>query len=388
MLEFARRPRKNVPLDLVIYDDLFPYKVSGFRIAELETYLKLSSSIKVCTTLSSLTWLNVNQSANSVVSDWKKSKSGPLGKQLSLIASVSEIPLTRSIYSIFLNNIFDAIEEIEQRDIDFAFTLYPGGGFALHNYDSDHKLERVLKSPKLFKVIATQPVTLEYLRKKFPFSLEKVEYIFGGVLPTARVSTARDASDELQIAFVANKYHPKGLDKGFDLFVDAMNELANFGCNFSAHIIGPWDLKDIENNKRVKQFIFHGVVASTLLQGFLSNFDVAVFPTRSNELGNGTFDGFPTGSAIEAGLAGCVVLTTNPLKQECPLEHDKDYFLIEESVSSIVERILELDSDRETLNHIKKHCSRGFLNVFSLESQMERRIKLIKELMQRSTYGQ
>jgi len=126
VLDFLRLAPKRLPLDMVIYDDLFPYKISGFRIAELESYLKLSTSIEVCSTLSSLAWLGVNQSTSEVVRDWKHSTRG-LAKQLNVIQSAKDIPETKSIYTIFLNNIFDAIEEIELRNIDFAFTLYPGG---------------------------------------------------------------------------------------------------------------------------------------------------------------------------------------------------------------------------------------------------------------------
>lgn len=212
----------------------------------------------------------------------------------------------------------------------------------MYDENSDQKLERVLRSPNLFKVIVTQPVTLDYLKEKFSYSLGNVEYIYGGVLPSPRVSVIRKSSDDLQIVFCANKYHLKGLDKGFDLFVAAMNKLADLEVTFSAHIIGPWVLEDIDYASRREHFIFHGVVASTELQGILSNFDLAVFPTRSNELGKGTFDGFPTGAAIEAGFAGCVVLTTNPLSQKCPLVPDEDYFVIEAWPNSIVDRILSL----------------------------------------------
>jgi hypothetical protein len=120
----------------------------------------------------------------------------------------------------------------------------------------------------------------------------------------------------------------------------------------------------------------------------LSNFDLAVFPTRSNELGNGTFDGFPTGSAIEAGLAGCVFLTTNPLNQKCPLVPDEDYFAIEACANSIVDRILTFGGgDRNTLDTFRLHSSHTFSKMFSLETQMQPRINLVNELIQRSTYG-
>lgn len=388
MVGFSRRPKESAPLKLAIYDDLFPYIVSGFRLAELQSYLELDSRIEICTTLSSLGWLGVNQTKREVVKEWKKSSGKDFARQVRVIESGKDIPQAHAIYSIFLNNIYDVIDEIESRNISFAFTLYPGGGFALHDENSDLKLERVLRSPNLFKAIVTQPVTLDYLKEKFPYSLEKVEYIFGGVLPSSGVLVTRKSSGDLRIVFCANKYHPQGLDKGFDLFVDAMNKLADLEVKFSAHIIGPWHSEDIDYASRRKHFIFHGVVASTELQSMLSNFDLAVFPTRSNELGNGTFDGFPTGSAIEAGLAGCVVLTTNPLNQKCPLVPDADYFVIEACTNSIVDRILNLaGGDRNTLDSFRLHSSHAFSKMFSLETQMQPRINLVNELIQRSTYG-
>ena len=237
-------------------------------------------------------------------------------------------------------------------------------------------------------MIVTQPVTLDYLTEKFPFALRNVVYVYGGVLPTSAVSEVRKPSEQLQIVFVANKYHPEGLDKGFDLFLGAMNTLTKAGMNFVAHIIGPWALEDISQEFRSTNFVLHGVVASSRLQKFLSEFDLAIFPTRSNELGNGTFDGFPTGSAVEAGLSGCVVLTTNPLGQECPLTPGKDYIAIEASLDSIIQSVLSLNSDRESLNKLKKQSAYAFSQIFSLKNQMEPRLGVIKSLIEQSTCEQ
>ena len=166
MAGFSRRPKEVAPLNLAIYDDLFPYIVSGFRLAELQSYLELDSRIEICTTLSSLGWLGVNQTKREVVKEWKKSAGKDFARQVRVIESGKDIPQANAIYSIFLNNIYDVIDEIESRNISFAFTLYPGGGFALNDENSDLKLERVLHSPNLFKVIVTQPVTLDYLKEK------------------------------------------------------------------------------------------------------------------------------------------------------------------------------------------------------------------------------
>lgn len=100
MSGFSRRPKKETLLKLVIFDDLFPYKVSGFRLAELESYLELDSGIEICTTLSSLGWLGVNQTKREVVKEWKKSVDKDFARQVRVIESGKDIPQTNAIFSI------------------------------------------------------------------------------------------------------------------------------------------------------------------------------------------------------------------------------------------------------------------------------------------------
>src|SRR6202035_1516801 len=70
----------------------------------------------------------------------------------------------RLCYLNFLNNAHYHVDHLEAAALPFLFTLYPGGGFELHNAETDFKLKRLLRSPMLRAVISTQSITTQVLR--------------------------------------------------------------------------------------------------------------------------------------------------------------------------------------------------------------------------------
>ena len=129
--------------------------------------------------------------------------------------------------------------EAERRSIPFAFTLYPGGGFNLGDPESEAKLARVLASPTLSAVIATQPVTVETLRRMgcpvpvhdIPGVVVNPTYVVGS---RARTSIAQPGAT--RICFAAFRYDPGGRSKGFPEFLEAAAILARshpYSCGFS-----------------------------------------------------------------------------------------------------------------------------------------------------------
>jgi len=89
----------------------------------------------------------------------------------------------------FLTNIYENLVWLEKYKIPFVFTLYPGGGFQIEDFTSDYKLQKVLDSPQFRKVIVNQLFTKEYLISKKFCSADKIEFIFGCVVPQHSLNT-------------------------------------------------------------------------------------------------------------------------------------------------------------------------------------------------------
>jgi glycosyltransferase involved in cell wall biosynthesis len=236
----------------------------------------------------------------------------------------------------------------------------------------------------LHKVIVTQPAVLDYLHLRGFVDPARLEYVFGGVLAEGRAAGVPPAASSragLRIGFAGNRYDPRGLDKGLDLFIDTIDALTAAGESVAAHLFGPWTSDDVGHARNRSRFHLRGLVDNDHLQATLAEMDICVFPTRAGVLGKGSLDGFPTGAAVEAALAGCAVLTTNPLRQQTPLVRGVDYIEIQPDVADIVARVRALTADPEALAKLKMSGRSAMNRVFGLEQQMRPRIMCLRSLL-------
>lgn len=379
--------------ELAIFDDIFPYAVSGFRLEEYTQLLHRFPGSGVFSTLASLEWLGVGHLRPQVLAAWSHYRPD-LAERLVVVNAAHDMPDSNGYYTVFLNNALQLLNIAEERSKLFSFTLYPGGGMRLGDAIVDERLRRIASSPSLFKVIVTQPAVLAYLAQNHIFDIGQIEYVFGGAVPPnphpPRDWRSLKESDTLRVAFVANKYHPLGLDKGLDIFVGAFQSVGDLGVPVDWHFVGPWSACDIAETlgmepDPVGSIEFHGLVNSWELPSLLSEIDICVFPTRSGCLGEGSFDGFPVGAAVEAGLAGCVVITTNPLAQESPLLPNRHYLEIGPSSKQVADHILQLNVDRPRLHQLGTAAQHGFSAIYSRGSQMSPRERVLREMIEAST---
>jgi hypothetical protein len=140
--------------DLIIYDDIYPHPVSGFR---LEEYTVLLTEIKKSMILLSSKAYPIVKTDVSLhplhVEEIVRNNLQLRGK-LKLYRGFVNLN-AKLFYCIFINNIYEFINSLEKFKIPFVFTLYPGGGFQMNDDQSDLKLKRVLSSPMFKKVIVT-----------------------------------------------------------------------------------------------------------------------------------------------------------------------------------------------------------------------------------------
>ena len=384
MVRFIPRARRRRS-GLAIYDDLFPYRVSGFRLTELTSILRHIPSSHVYTTLSSLTWLQLEDNRDQILSDWH-AFDADIADRLSVIDGADSLPRAEAFYTLFINNAWDLLPVARRTKTPFVFTLYPGGGLRFNDPEVDEKLREVLGNPLMQRVIVTQPAVLEYVNSHAFTSPDRIEYVFGGVLRNSALAPAIAVRriDGLHLGFVAHRSDPAGLDKGLDVFIDTVQALRASGTEVPAHLSGPWQTTDLARVTDPDCFVLHGLVSNHELGKALQQIPITIFPTREGVLADGAFDGFPTGAAVEAGLAGSAVLTTNPLGQPTPLVAGRDYMEIEPSVSSVLAAIDYLRQDPDRLTAMRLSGRAAMTRTYGIETQMGPRIACLQDALHRA----
>ena len=334
-LQFTKHGKK---IDLLIIDDTMPDIYSGFKIQEFEGYSKKINTRVIC----DLACFNDNDERKNydfLLQEFNKlhPDSKIIFNPLRLNTSLN----TKLAYCIFFNNISRYYNVFEKYNIDFAYTLYPGGGF---NIDSP-KVKEILKkinSSKNFKyLIVNQKISKEFLLENKLCPEDKIYYIHGTPIDYSYINTIENKKwfsihkKTFDIAFIAHKYSPKGTDKGLDIVIDALDKLAEKYDFLNLHIIGNFTEKDIKqkNNKWICHF--YDTKPLSYFSSFFTNIDALVSPNRPNVLGKGFFDGFPLASSVMAGLHGVPMLLSDELKENYFLEDKEDFILVKPNGKSV-----------------------------------------------------
>jgi len=374
--------------DLIIFDDLFPHPISGFRLEEITVLLTTIPKSKVIAEASSYPIMNTHRALHAHhVKDYIEEHS-EIREKIKFNRGFVNLN-TKLFYCIFINNIFSFIDILEKNKTPFVFTLYPGGGFRMNNKESDRKLNRVLGSPMFRKVIVTQKITKDYLVANAFCLEEKIEFIFGCVVP--QISLEKNSlekktyplfKDTLDIGFCAGKYMPKGLDKGYDVFIELAHLLSAKYKFVNFHIIGGFDENDIDITKIKDNVTFYGYRPFEELQYFFSYIDILVSPNKSFVLNEGSFDGFPLGTVIEAALNGVLAVVTDDLKQNSIFINNKHLLIVESNSSKIENAITYLINNPDKFADISINGKSKFQEVYSNSFQMNPRVKLLTKLIQ------
>lgn len=376
MLDIFNLKNKFFKKKLVILDDVFPYLLSGFRIAEYNYYLDK------CKTEIYSTFEDFEKIKN------EYSKIYPLFAKNIHKFDHSKKYNCSLFYTIFLNNIFNFLPIIEKEKTPFIFTLYPGGGFCIDDKISDDKLRKVCSSKYLKKIIATQINTKKYLINKGFCKEEMIEFIYGGVLPSdyykeniVSKKYYRSDKNNFDICFVANKYMERGVDKGYDVFIDVAKKISALFPNIFFHVVGGFTKDDIDITEIENKIKFYGIKYKDFFPKFYSEMDMIISPNRPYVLFPGSFDGFPTGSCVEAGLAGVAVFCSDELNLNICFKNNEDIYLIPINAQKITEILIEYYKNPDKLYDLAKNCQNSFLKNFNIENQMEKRYEILKKYL-------
>jgi glycosyltransferase involved in cell wall biosynthesis len=362
---------------LVIIDDFFPSLATTFRVTEINAILMHFQTAVVYSKCPDMNAFS------------RYAASCPqLAKRVRRFHPLRRLKGSGA-YVIFLNNIFGHVEFLEKARLPFVFELYPGGGFYLNEARSDARLERVVNSPMFRKVIVTQNITRDYLlRKKFCKS-EEIEFIYGvveasDVLSEAACRRVRYGADKrcLDICFVANKYMPRGVDKGYDRFIAFAHILRRRHPEVRFHVVGDFTEEDVEVTDLHDCITFYGHQFTPFFSGFYSRMDLIVSPNVPFLFAPGAFDGFPTGCCIEAALCGAAMFVSDELAMnEDRLKDGEEIVIIPCEPEQIAQLVEKYVADPERLARLAQNGQRAIRNLFAIDVQMTPRLRLLSDLL-------
>ena len=374
---------------LVVFDDVFPSIYSPFRYEEYVEYLKKFERVYIYTTGTSFLALNEKRNVQEVIEEFEKKFPEYKERIFKLnYENKEKLREFRNKIAIitFLQNTKKNLEIIEKYQIPFIFTLYPGGGFILNNEESDEKLRSIFKSKYFRKVIVTQKITYDYLIKNKFCKEEEIEFIYGIVTPENILQTNienkvyyKKGKETFDLCFVAHKYCEKGIDKGYDLFIDVAKKMSKKHRNIKFHVVGGFDENDIDITEIKDKIKFYGIQSSEELINLYKNMDVIISPNRPFKLSKGSFDGFPTGSCTEAMINKVVLMCSDELKLNTKFEDGKEIIIIKTETDDIVEKVENLYKNPNKIVEIANNGRKKALKVYSKRNQILPRIKAIRK---------
>lgn len=383
---------ENTLWDVAIIDDVAPHPLSAFRMQEFLSYMDSFEDLIVYCSGASVHWLG-KKSLQELMHDFLQ-KYPKYTSQVDILKPATLVN-AKLIYTVFLGNTYISIDEIERTKTPFVFCLYPGGTFGLNNARSDKMLKRVTSSPCFRKVIVTQKISYDYLIKKKYCTPDQIEFIFGVVTPLDQLEKAYEEKkhfgidkDTLDVCFVAHKYTPTGIDKGYDVFIDVATILSAKYPNIRFHVVGGFDESVLDVSRLEDKIKFYGNREIEWFDDFHRDKDIILSPNIPFKIFEGSFDGFPTGSCTDAGLRETSIFCTDELKLNDGLFADgEELVIIPHDVGRIVETIEFYYFNPEKLAAIAKKGRRRIKELYSYESQILPRINLLRRQVELFEYN-
>jgi glycosyltransferase involved in cell wall biosynthesis len=369
---------------IAILDDVFPWPVSGFRWEEYVVYLDKMSEVSVYSS-------GIRPPGRYVIDDIIADHVARYPDHEGRIHRLrpDQFPQADAYYLLFLDNTYEYLEAIERTGKPFAFTLYPGGGFGTENAESQRMLDRIFSSPSFRRVLVTMPNTRDFVLERYPHLRDRVVYFFGGLVSRYAFDAPPPRNIDgvaLNVGFIGNG-SARGINKGYDLFIEAAHALARSDLDATFQIVGPWTPNNIPlEDYLAARTTFHGFLQPEALREVGRTLDVVLSPNRPGILLPGAFDGFPTGSCVVAGLQGATMFCTDILALNRPFKDGHDLVLVEPNVDDIVSK-LSIVKDRAALAQIGKNGRKRLIEVFSNDTQMPPRLAMLRDLLPRPHAG-
>lgn len=371
-----------------ILDNVFPARFSGFRLAEYTFLLARLPAAEVWTSGSLVGCAGTGGSLEGELSAFR-SAHPELAERVRVRTPAFEGDAAFA-YTIFLNQAHEHLPYLEARNIGFAFTLYPGGGFAFDQPRSDRMLRDVCDSPCFRRMLVTQHVTREYVERRRFCPPEKITFLAGGASgfdparPLPQRSLFGRDKDTLDICFAAHKYEPRGISKGYDLFVEIAARVAKRFPQVRFHVVGGFSAQEVNVGELADRIRFHGALPCDRLAEFFAGMDAIVSPNVPFVLGPGAFDGFPTGTCVEAGLAGAAVFCTDSLNENRGLLAGEEFVPIPYHAAAAAYLLGAWLERPERLRALGERGQAALARQYGPQAQLEPRLEFLRKCLSES----
>ena len=379
--------------DIVVIDSQFPQKEPfGFRNAEVNEYLKRIKNFSTYTMYPMApgpeAWFDHGYGVD--YKSFKENKRGylqhyPENKKRIRYLDKNRKYKIKLAYSYFLGETYVLLPFFEKNKIPFVFVLYPGGCFALNNKKSDQMINRICQSELCMSVIVTQRLTKNYLLAQNLCPADKITYIYGfftqfdksDVKPKRHYKKNKQTFD---ICFVAAKYTEKGVDKGYDLFIEVAKKLCKVTDDVMFHVVGGFNEDDIDVEEIKSRIRFYGYKRPDFFCEFYANMDIFLSPNRPYKIFPGNFDGFPLG--VDASYCGTALFVSDELKMNQHYTDGKDIVIIPLDANRITRRIIEYRNNADKLYDISAKGQTKTQKLFDMSYQIDQRMDLFNKYVE------
>jgi Glycosyl transferases group 1 len=380
--------KKSHVYDLLMYDDIYPHPVSGFRMEEFSCYLKQIENSKIIVSGNAYKLGNLTTADHQNHITKAETETPGLKGKFQLRKGTINVN-ARLFYCVFLSNMYHNLEWLEKFNIPFAFTLYPGGEFTPGTEETAFRLTKIFGSPCFRKVIVTQKKTINYLLEKKLCSEEDITFIFGVVVPQASLSLAEysrtqygQGKPHFDICFCAAKYTPLGEDKGYPLFIEFAKTIASKYESVRFHVIGGFDETVINVDELNGRIRFYGYLDYNQLKTVFQSADLILSPNQPDKIKKGSFDGFPLGTIVEAALNGVAVMLTDPFEENVLFKEGQEVIIIKPELSDITEKFEYYFNSLPEFYNIARQGRNKFQQLYSFDAQMKPRLALLNKLIE------
>lgn len=369
-------------IKILILDDILPSNLSPWRSYEFDKLCEHITNTKIYYDLT--TYKNYSQNNTVKKNLLLLTTNYPSLKNKIFKNSIFRSKKCSLVYTIFFNNISKHFEFIKKNNLDFVFTLYPGGGFVFDNKEVDDKLREIFRNIGFKKVIVNQFITKNYLITKNLCESSKIELIPGVPLKLESLNeiSFNKVIEKTNILFFANKYTEGGIDKGFDVFEKIVNHFKD-NSNFNFFVIGGFTNEDLNENQLKSKITFLGTLTESEFEPHLKEMHIAISPNKPFILNHGAFDGFPLATSVTASLHCLVNLMTDYFNESenLGLIDGTHYFKIDDDISYIINIINKLHFDRDLMNRVANEGRNKIITLYSFENQITPRINLFKKIL-------